>query len=103
MTYISSFVYLHSLLEFRHSSAEAGNRFDVVRLREHIKCVEGVKNKTAVGEGAQVAREGGRVAGDVGYAAGPQREDAFDGLGRAGAGRVEEDEVGGGDAGGATQ
>lgn len=70
--------------------------FDVMSLRKHIKCGEGVKSIAVGSQRAQVAREGGGVAGDIGDARGAQREDAYDSFGFGpGAGRVEEDEVNG--------
>ncbi len=68
--------------------------FDVVRLREHIKSPDGVKGKARVEEKAEVAGEGGRVAGDIADALRLEGEDACDLFGcRARAGRVEEEKV----------
>jgi hypothetical protein len=69
--------------------------FDVVGLWEHVEGAEGVDAVVGVEEEAEVACEGGGVAGDVGDAGGFEVDDAADGFGVGpGAGRVEEDEVG---------
>lgn len=71
------------------------DRLDVVRLREHVEGAEGVDAVAGVEEAAEVACEGGGVAGDVGDVCGFEADDAADGFGLgAGPGRVEEDEVG---------
>lgn len=81
------------------SRREVHDRFDVVCLGEHIKCAERVKSIGGVEEWAEVACKGGGVAGDVTDAARAQGEDGFEGFGfRAGAGRVEEEEVNGGES-----
>src|SRR5215212_600225 len=69
--------------------------FDVVSLGEHVEGTEGVDAVAGVEEEAEVAGEGGGVAGDVGDVRGFELDDAADGFGLGpGAGRVEEDEVG---------
>src|ERR1044071_2238852 len=85
----------HSLPIFSISSEEVDDRLDVVGLGEHVEGAEGVYVVVGVEEAAEVAREGGGVAGDVGDVRGFEIDDAADGFGfGAGARGVEEDEVG---------
>jgi hypothetical protein len=77
----------------RHGEVDDG--FDVVGLGEHVEGSKGVYVVVGVEEVAEVAGEGGGVAGDVGDVRGLEVDDAADGFGLGpGAGRVEEDEVG---------
>lgn len=70
--------------------------FDVVCLREHIEGGEGVESVAAGGEGAEVACERGRIAGDVGDTMWAEGEDARECVGVcARARRIEEEEVDG--------
>lgn len=70
--------------------------FDVVGLREHVEGGEGVEGVACGDECAEVACEGGGVAGDVGDARGVESEDACESFGVcARAGWVEEEEVNG--------
>src|SRR5947207_7410093 len=71
-----------------NTARQLGDGFDVVRLREHVEGGEGVECVAAAVERAQVACEGGGVAGDVGNFLRVEREDASDRLRvRARAGR----------------
>src|ERR1051326_5960334 len=70
------------------------DRLDVVRLRKHVEGADGFDLVAGFAEGAEVARECGRVAGDVGDEARAEVDDAADDFRvGTGAGRVEEDEV----------
>src|SRR5256885_849632 len=59
---------------------EVRDSFDVMRLREHIKCSDGVKSIFVFEQNFQVARKRRGVAGDVSDAAGTEAFDADDGL-----------------------
>src|SRR5437763_10510514 len=86
------------------SGRKVDDRLDVVRLREHIEGADGGDAVTALCEGAQVARERGGVAGDVGDVARAERDDGPHrlGLGPA-AGRVEKGGVSGVEAAGVSR
>jgi hypothetical protein len=98
-----TFVYSQRLMELSVAAREARDGLDVVRLGEHIKGGDGVKRVAARDEFAQVARERRGVAGDVDDAAGAQVKYPFDrAVLRAGAGRIEQEEIDGREFGGAS-
>ena len=70
MFFPSAFVYLQGLRYLGGHCNEVDDRFDVVRLGEHVEGADGGEGVAGGEEGLEVAGEGGGVAGDVGDARG---------------------------------
>jgi hypothetical protein len=85
---------LNQLLYLGLEPVQECNRFDVMGLREHIKCRDGAECVLAFEQFTEVTREGCGVARDIGDALWPKGKDAVCGTFlKSGARRVQQHEV----------